>query len=70
MKTDDFDPTEPQSEGELIRMTYRMVKGMSESIDDHEERVRCLESNQWKILGICGGISIAVGIVMAIWPRL
>ena len=65
--TDDYDPTEPQTDGELIRMTYRMVKGMSTSIEDHESRVRCLETNQWKILGIALGISIASGIIMAIW---
>jgi hypothetical protein len=46
--TDDYDPTEPQTDGELIRMTYRMVKGMSTSIEDHESRVRCLETNQFK----------------------
>jgi hypothetical protein len=44
-----------------------MVKGMSENIQDHETRVRCLETNQWRILGIAMGISIAIGIFAAIW---
>jgi hypothetical protein len=65
--TDDYDPTEPQTDGELIRMTYRMVKGMSESIKDHEDRVRCLETNQWKILGLALGISLATGIILSVW---
>jgi hypothetical protein len=67
MNVDTYDPTEPQTDGELIRMTYRMVKGMSKSVKDHEERVRCLETNQWKILGLAGGIAIAVGLVMGVW---
>lgn len=66
--TDEYDPTEPQTDGELIRMTYRMVKGMSTCVEDHEKRVRILETNQWKILGIAFGVSTAVGIIIAVWP--
>jgi len=59
----DYDPDEPQSEGELIRMTYRMVKGLSKCQDDHETRIRSLENSFWKTIGIASAISFVMGLI-------
>lgn len=54
-------PDEPQSEGELIRMTYRMVKELRTCQDDHENRIRSLEGSFWKIIGLASVISFCAG---------
>ena len=55
------DPEEPQTEGELIRMTYRMVKNLRECQDDHEARIRSLEGSFWKVIGLASIISFIAG---------
>jgi hypothetical protein len=55
------DAEEPQSEGELIRMTYRMVKDLKECKDDHEKRIRDLEGSFWKMIGLAGMIGFVSG---------
>lgn len=55
------DPDEPQSEGELIRMTYRMVKDLRECQEDHEDRIRTLEGSFWKVIGLASVVSFVAG---------
>jgi len=55
------DPDEPQNEGELIRMTYRMVKDLRECKEDHETRIRTLENSFWKVIGLASIISFIAG---------
>ena len=57
---DDFD--EPQTEGEFIRMTYRMVKDMNTCMKDHETRIRTLEGSFWKVIGLASVISFVAGL--------
>lgn len=57
---DDFE--EPKSDGEFIRMTYRMVKDMKTCTADHEERIRKLEGSFWKVIGLASLISFVAGL--------
>ena len=60
------DIEEPQSEGELIRMTYRMVKDLKECKDDHENRLRIVEKQQFKWIGRDGMVVAGISGLVAL----
>lgn len=62
------DIDEPQSEGELIRLTYRMVKDLRECQEDHETRIRTLETSFWKVIGLASVISFIAGFFGSKFP--
>lgn len=40
-----------------------VIESFNKSIDDHECRIRCMESNQNKFLGVVIAVSTAIGII-------
>lgn len=50
----------------LIRIDQRLttaIDGFNKDVGDHEERIRCLETNQNRFLGIIMAISAFMGVI-------
>jgi len=47
----------PHTDRELLLMIHENVKGLVECKDDHEKRIRTLESWQWKATGAATAVS-------------
>lgn len=52
---------EPQTERELLLDISKDLKGLLTCQKDHEDRIRSLEHNFWKIIGISSMISFLAG---------
>lgn len=57
---------QPHTDRELLLLIHENVKGLVECKEDHETRIRTLESWQWKATGLATGISGFFGTVMGL----
>jgi hypothetical protein len=55
------DIDEPQSERELLLAIHKDVKVLVKCQEDHENRIRLLESSFWKVIGLASFISFIAG---------
>ncbi len=59
--SDDLPDLKDCSDHDLILLTYQAVKGLKDHFDDHECRIRSVEGNQIKILGVGAAIGFVTG---------
>lgn len=52
---------EPQTERELLLDIRKDVKALVKCQDDHENRIRSLETSFWKVIGLTAMISFIAG---------
>lgn len=55
----------PHTDRELLLLVNEKLDTIIDRSDDHEERIRCLETNQNKILGVAVSFSAIMAIIGA-----